>query len=177
MLIQTKIKVRTSWLGAERTAQQIRRFERDTQSTLIRLDLAQWNWALSQAVDALGMDFIDISSIRFPTTIDSPKLELMVRRWSKTGKGQLEEKFESIRSGTHLTFDVLIVTSKEPAASTGGKEDGRPPTIEEFEQIMQFIGKHIGLSPWGNRMGYGRFDVLEITNATINKRNSTHSVG
>lgn len=181
MLLTIKLKVRTSWLGSERTVNQVRRFERDVHANKLKLDLAQWNWALSQAVDDLRMDHIDVSSIRFPTTLVSPTLELLKRRWSSKSKGHEEEKFESIRTGTHLSLDVFITSSREPAANTGGKESGKSPTASEFQTIMAFIGEHIGLSPWGNRMGYGRFEVLETYatngNVTNTPASSTSGLG
>lgn len=161
MLASTKIRVTSPWLGSERTAQQVRRFERDNFSKQLKLDLAQWNWALDQALESLDMKHIDPGSVRFPVHIDAPSLELFLRRWSNTERGQQQEKFESIRAGTQLTFNVLLTTAREP--SSGSKVDTRPPTVEEFKKIMSFIGEHVGLSPWGNRMGYGRFQVMEVT--------------
>lgn len=165
MLLTTKVKVTSSWLGSERTVQQVRRFERDSHTKKLKLDLAQWNWAVNQAVESLCMSDVDVSAIRFPVHLDPPSLELLVRRWSHLNKGEQKESFESIRAGTHLTFDVLLASSREPAAGTGGKNDARPPTRAEYEKIMKFIGEHVGLSPWGNRMGYGRFELLEVKDA------------
>ncbi len=160
MLIRTRIKITSAWLGSERTPNQVRRFERNDSTKDLKINLAQWNWALVEAMDALGMDSVDPSTIRFPTHISPPALELYIRRWSHTGKETQQEKFEAIRTGTHLTFDVLITRTKEPSSASQG--NSRPPTVDEYRRVMEFIGDRIGLSPWGSRMGYGRFQVMDV---------------
>lgn len=157
MLYEIKFKLASPWLGQQRTNKHVRRFRREKDNRLT-IDTAQWQWALQEAADALHLDHVDVSTIRTEVGFDSPSLQLFNRRYSHKGKPH-EEMFESIREGTILTFDILV--TKPPPAST--EDDVRTsPGQRELHTMFEFVGKMIGLSPWGTRFGFGRFIVDQL---------------
>ena len=166
MLLRVKIKLKSPFLGNCRTTDKIRRFDRSKAFKHdIQVDMVRWNWAIEEAIEALGMD-LDPSAVRVTPNYKAPKLELYVRRWrdGKTGK-QKEEMFESIKSGAVLTIDVLVINNKEPEGSNAD-DVFKKPTKEDLKDILSLVGRMLGLSPWGSKFGYGRFEVLAITPAS-----------
>lgn len=153
-------------LGNKQTPERIRRFERDTtfDPPKIRVDLAQWYWALGQAQEALGLSRIDQFAVRFEDAFIAPRLQLYVRRWSDTRHNKQEqEMFESIGKGTVLTFNPILLSTQEPSQSAGKL---RAPTLSEMKDIMGCVGHMLGLSPWGSKFGYGRFTVETLEAVT-----------
>lgn len=149
-------------LGNKQTKENVRRFERDDafKPPRLKIDLAQWYWALGQASEAMGYSNIDQFSVRFEDSMVAPSLELYVRRWDNRRE---QEMFESISKGTVLTLHPMLLSSQEPSQGVGKR---RPPTTDELGRMMQCVGDMLGLSPWGSKFGYGRFrvDTIEALN-------------
>ena len=166
MLIKMRLRLRTPLLGNQQTPENVRRFVRDDafRPPRLKVDLAQWYWAVGQSMEALGYSNLDQFAVRFEDSMVSPKLQLYVRRWSDTKRGGHEqEMFESIGKGTVLTFHPMLLSTQEPSQAESKR---RPPTLEELRKVMSCVGDMLGLSPWGSKFGYGRFTVesLEATN-------------
>jgi hypothetical protein len=123
------------------------------------IDTAQWQWALQEAAEALHIEDIDIATIRTESGFDAPTLQLFNRRYSHKGKPH-EEMFESIRENTILTFNILVT---KPLPIVGESNGQRQPDLDELNKLFSFVGKMIGLSPWGTRFGFGKFTVEQIT--------------
>ena len=157
MLYELKIKLTSPWLGQQRTHQHVRRFRREKNNRLI-IDTSQWQWAIQEAAEALHLDCIDVSTIHTESGFDAPSLQLFNRRYTHKGKPH-EEMFESIRENTTLTFNVLVTKPHPVSTESVGL---RPPDQEELMALFAFVGKMIGLSPWGTRFGFGRFTVEQI---------------
>ena len=157
MLYELKLRLTSPWLGQQRTNQHVRRFRRDRNNRLA-IDTAQWQWAFQEAADALHMKHVDISTICTESGFDVPSLQLFNRRYSHKGKSH-EEMFESIRENNVLAFDILVT---KPLPAGGGDVSMTSPDKDELTQIFAFIGKMIGLSPWGTRFGFGRFTVEQV---------------
>jgi hypothetical protein len=151
-LYNLKIKLTASWLGNQRTRENVRRFRRDSDSKLA-VDLAQWGWTFKQAAEALHMDDIDTDTIRPQMNIDPPKLVLYRRNYTNKGKQQFE-MFEAIRENTVLNIKILVTRTD--------KETLFAPDVARLSDIFRFTGMFLGLSPWGGQYGYGRFDVEEL---------------
>ena len=169
MLIKMRLRLRTPLLGNQQTPENVRRFVRDDafRPPRLKVDLAQWYWAVGQAMEALGYSGLDQFAVRFEDSMQAPKLQLYVRRWSDTKRGDREqEMFESIGKGTILTFHPLLLSTQEPSQAESRRI---PPTPEELRKVMSCVGDMLGLSPWGSKFGYGRFTVesLEATNEPI----------
>lgn len=119
----------------------------------------QWMWAITEAMDSMGLlkkssaDFI-----RLPYAIPAPKVNYYVRQWhDKTGK-ICEEKFECFSAGTVISFDVFVTGTLEEEGEL--TKHLAPPTRTELRKIFSRVGYHIGLSPWGSKFNFGRFQLL-----------------
>lgn len=154
-LYALKIKLTSPWLGNQSTRERVRRFRKDA-SGLIVVDLSQWSWTFKQAIEALHISHVDPDTIRPQTNIDPPTLVLYNRNFND-GKKNKSEMFEAMRENLVLNVNILVTTP--PLSAKDGKT---PPTIEELLQIFKFSGSFLGLSPWGNSYGYGRFEVEQI---------------
>lgn len=151
-LYNLRIKLTASWLGNQRTRENVRRFRRDRDGK-IAVDLPQWNWIFKQAADALHMGDIDTDTIRPETNINPPTLVLYRRNYTHKNKQQFE-MFEAMRENCVLNIKVLVTATD--------KQDKFPPDLARLRDIFSFTGTFLGLSPWGGQYGYGRFDVEEI---------------
>ena len=160
MLVTIRIKLLEPFIGDRRTPEQIRRFLRREGDLL--LDMSQWNRAVRQAVEDLHLEAVDPASILFPLTMPLGRTDMYNRKWYEKRhqdggyKSVLKEELcECIRSGAELSFDVGLAIEAIAA-------DKRPVTLEEFQKIMTYIGKMIGLSPFGSHFKFGRFTVMSV---------------
>lgn len=126
------------------------------------LNLIEWQRVIRNAVSDLNLDEVDPEQVIFPTTIRKPRYVRFSRSFTTPGNRQDEKKeeFECVDIGNILTIPVFIFN--EAAHSFSSQ---RPPTLEEFRKIMEFVGAHIGISPFGNQFGYGRFTIHKIETA------------
>jgi len=172
MLVELQIKLRSSMLGAKRTKNNIRVFERDNsyKPERLKIDLSQWYWAIGESQNSLGMQGVDPFGVRLESSFDSPTLEMYVRRWDDRRQKDNREMFESIRKGAILTFPMMLLNKTEPHA--GIDSDKRPPTIKELKDTFDCVGSMLGLSPWGSKFGYGRFSVQSLKYNDTNKQGS-----
>lgn len=152
MVYDLRMKLKTPFLGNQQTQSKIRKFRR-TDSGDIALDSAQWKFVISESIDSLAMD-VNPEAVRLPLEFRAPKLNLYTRRW-KDENGIHSEDFESISKGAVLTVKVLSLKQSENNIQPG-------PDQEELKLIFEFAGAWIGLSPWGSKFNYGRFDVLAL---------------
>lgn len=159
MIYRLKLKiVEKPWLGQQKTREKIRKFRRDKKGR-VSIDSVEWQWALASAARALECK-IDVGTIRTESGFDAPGITLFNRKYHHKGKIH-EEMFEAIREGTVLTIDILVMES--------GEIDGQQynaPTQEELLWIFEYVGMFIGLSPWGSKWGFGRFEVESLERIT-----------
>lgn len=157
MLYEVKLRVTEKpWLGEQRSKEHVRKFRRDKKNR-IAIDHKQWQWAFTSAAKALRYD-IDASTIRTEAGFDPPSIALYNRKYTHRGKPK-EEMFESIREGTVITLRFLIMEA--PDNDREGQQQ-KPPTKQELQTILDYVGMFIGLSPWGSRWGFGTFDVESL---------------
>lgn len=157
MMYELKIRLTSQMLGDVRTHEKVRRFERCRRSSDLQPDAVMWRWALKEAKESLRLN-VHTDCIMIPPAIRAPRLDLYKRKYRKPGKREMTfEEFEAINIGAILTI-TLQVNSADPK-----KKDAVSPGRLELEQLFRFIGKFIGLSPWGNKFDFGRFEVLSVT--------------
>lgn len=127
----------------------------------LELDNAQWRWALREAFQSMGLiPEVDLDYLRLPVSIKMPTIRMYVRVWDPKSKKN-NECFESIQAGAVITIPVFILSELEQSSQFNGIQIGsRAPTKEEVIQAFRIIGESIGLSPWGSKFGYGRFNLL-----------------
>jgi hypothetical protein len=155
MLHKVRIRLSSPLLGDKQTRERVRRFS--TAEGFLMLDQAHWFWACREAVTALHLDEVESETIHQPSKMLVPTIHLYNHRYRSATGRQQQEMFESVNSNYVLTF-YLLVTSPE----VGTTSTKRPPTLEELHKVLDLVGEHIGISPWGNKFGFGRFKVLEV---------------
>lgn len=163
--IELRIKVTSQFLGNKMdTARHVMRFDTKYKGKELwwKPDLEQWRWAMVEALDSLSdsnqlMSDVDVDFVSFSTLIKAPTIRRFTR--SQTSRNPLRnQEFESFGVGTVLTIPVFLLGCMEKDRL--GRAQVRPPTPEELRKCFEIIGQNLGLSPWGNIYGYGRFDVL-----------------
>jgi len=161
MLIQAILKLKTPLLGSQQTKERVRRF-RKTESGQISVDPGQFLSNLGVAAEALEFD-ISTDLIRVPDGIKAPQINLYIRSW-RDSSGLRKEDFECVRTGTVLTIPLLIMA--------GHENDPLPPTINELHEMLSFMGAWTGLSPWGSKFNYGRFEVQDVAKIESSERDT-----
>lgn len=152
-----RVRTKTHWLGARWTpddsGKSIRKFERD-QKGLWKIDASHWLWAMSEAATYNGLPRKWADKVRLPAAIPLPTLRLFIRKY-RIGENPKEKQavHEAISPNTIITFPIYAFDLEESTGSPGA-------TKEEIYKVFSVIGEIIGLSPWGNSYGYGRFVVL-----------------
>jgi len=121
-----------------------------------------WRWAMQDAVESLGLN-VDTGRVNLPPGIRLGSICLFERRYkTKATKFQASRdktaKHEVIRAKAVLGFKINI-SGPRP----GDHEKAPAPTVGELEKIFNHVGEYIGLSPFGNHFGYGRFYVHSIS--------------
>ena len=144
MVIIAKIKLTSLILGENPPDNSgIRRLKK--RSGDIAVDAKQWMGQVRAACGVLGYK-LNEEALLLPETYVTPMIELHRRTYS----GAKVELFESIRKGAELSIEF---------ATRGDLPDC--PTLEQVREIIATIGRHFGLSQWGNKFGFGRFKLIQ----------------
>lgn len=155
-----KMKIVTPFLGDIRTGKDSRKLniKRVIDDDYWLPKIAQWRWAFSAAIESMGLDqAVDVDYVRFPAKIKSPKIRVYSRAYERNNP-DATDMFECFSAGTVITFNVFVLGSLEVESSVESTK--RPPTKDEIIQAFKIIGESIGLSPWGSKFDYGRFEIL-----------------
>lgn len=159
--MEIRIRLTRPFLGDRRYEGGIRRFDTSKGRDGVMLfhpNVEQWRWAFREALDSIGLlDKVDVDYLRFPVSIKSPAIAQYVRRVNIKHK-QEEQKFECFRTGTVLTIPVFLLGELEGEHPDWPVTSERP-TEDLVLKCFAIIGEDIGLSPWGSKFGYGRFDL------------------
>jgi hypothetical protein len=149
MLLVVKVRLKSPWLGEMKPDHRnVRRFRR--QGPHLHVHATHWRETYQLAARQLGLN-PNPEAFQPPAFLLPASLHLYKRTYS-----QVEvEWFEAMRGGTILAWDCLL------------REDlPRAPSLEEFRRTLVVVGRHFGLSPFGNKFGYGRFELIEALPAT-----------
>ncbi len=158
MVIIAKIKLTSLILGENPPdGSGMRRFKK--RSGAIAVDTDHWMEQVRAACGVLGYK-INEEALLLPDTYATPAIELYRRHYS----GTKVELFESIRKGAELTIEI----------ATRGDLAGCP-TLAQVSEILNIIGKHFGLSQWGSRFGFGRFNLIQCRDKSSISPSSTES--
>ncbi len=139
----------------------IRRFKKDRLGRVF-VNQKFWQEQLGLAARNLQVDVDVRGTVTPPPSILPASIHLYRRIYSQVHV----ELFESFRTGTVLTFDLLV------------REDlPKCPSLEQLWAIYGFAGEHLGLSQFGSKFGFGRFCVETLkasdVSALINKQMRT----
>jgi hypothetical protein len=122
-----------------------RRFKRN--GNMIHVNVTDWREKFTFAARQIGVDLNPLS-ISPPEKYRPASVHLYNRVFNRVDR----ELFESFRKGTVLTLDFLI-----------HEEMKKAPTPVELKTMFMIVGEYQGISQWGGKFGFGRFDVLGIT--------------
>lgn len=148
MLITTRLRLTSPFLGSLKLDNKgVRRFETQRGEVVVRIPF--WQFQFQIAANELHYD-VDAKTIEPPLHFRPATIHLYERIYSRVNV----EWFESFKSGTVLTLDFLVK-----------HQEKRAPDPVKLLAIMRFTGDRLGLSQWGSKFGFGRFEVLSLTPA------------
>lgn len=116
-------------------------FQRDSNNCIV----FQQSWfhsAFTRAIELCNARGIKASDIQVDLSFTAPT-QVYRRRY---GEGNFRPH-EAIMPGTRVTFNAIVA-------------DHVTDTI--LHTLLERMGKFIGLSPYGYRLGYGKFNVIEV---------------
>lgn len=129
-------------------------FQRDSTNALV-WQQSWWYSAFTSAIELAHLRRIKASDIHMNLSVQAPT-ELYRRRYG-------EEKYrihEAIMPGTKVTFEAVV--SDHVARSN-------------LASILDKMGKYVGLSPYGYKLGFGKFNVISVEVANSDNENSETS--
>ena len=116
-------------------------FQRDHNNNIV-MGQSGWYSAFAQGIDLARVRGIKPGDIHMNLSVSAPT-EVYERRY---GDAKMR-KHEAIMPGTKVTFEAVVSDHV---------------TQSNLRQILERIGKYVGLSAYGFRLGYGHFSVLEV---------------
>lgn len=144
MLLRLKLRLLQDCLGGSSPDHvRVRRFCRFNKG--IRIDQDAWRAGLEQAARHLGLPN-SIDWLILPINYAAPTLHLVTRQYNQ---GKNSETFECFKARTIITFDVTIDEKKSPDPAT-------------MLQMWNLFGSAVGMSEFGSKFGYGRFEIESI---------------
>jgi hypothetical protein len=117
------------------------RFERDSDNKLI-WQQSWWYSAFAKAMQMSKLRGLKPGDICMNLTVEAPT-ELFARRW---GDNKVRTH-EAIMPGTRVMFEAVVADHV---------------TESNLQTILTRMGQYVGLSPYGFRLGYGRFSVVNV---------------
>lgn len=150
MVIIARVRLMSPILGElNKDKDGIRRFKKSQGG--IAIDKRTWLAQFTEAARVLGIRFGQQDTILFEAGYYSPCIRLYRRIYSKVHV----ELFEAIQKGTVLTLEF---TTTLP--------------LDRFRALFETVGKHLGISQFGSKFGFGRFEILDI-GEKCNEQNSS----
>lgn len=116
-------------------------FQRNADDKLV-FQQSWWFSAFKRAIDMERIRGIKASEIYMDLFVDAPT-EMFKRRY---GRGNTRVH-EAIMPGTRVEFNAVV--------------DDRI-TESTLRALLERIGRFIGLSPYGHKLGYGHFQLIDL---------------
>jgi len=151
MLTLVRIRLNTPLLGDLSPGRDgIRRFRKEGDMVLINEQT--WREQFTQAAGEAHM-LVNTEAICPPRTLLPASYHIYTRHYSQVKL----DYFESFRKGTVLNMTFMLRENLPKA-----------PTLEQFKTLLSLVGTWLGLSPWGSKFGYGRFEVMDVHEIAAN---------
>ena len=175
MLLERRIRLITPILAAKRSndpAAPRRVFVRSSLpkgekegKVYIATDLKRWEWAFLEARDELGYSDVCLGAI-LPSHWMAVNHTSTYNRRFRRERGFVNEQFESIPSGHTVRINFTLSRHLPPNTDGLGRFTSAPDEVE-FDEMLSYIGEHLGMSEWGHALKLGRFEIRPIiTNDT-----------
>jgi len=121
-------------------------FQRDNEDNIV-FQQAAWFSAFAQGIDLARVRGIKPGDIHMNLSVKAPT-EMYERRYGDGAHGESKYRVhEAIMPGTTVTFEAVVSDHV---------------TESSLKEILTKIGKYVGLSPYGFRLGMGRFNVVSV---------------
>jgi len=130
-------------------------FQRDNLNNLI-WQQSWWYSAFTQAIELAHLHRIKAADIHMNLAVKATT-ESYRRRYG-------DDKFrvhEAIIPGTRVTFEAVVADHV---------------TSSNLEAILDKMGKYVGLSPYGYRLGFGKFNVVSCSVANSDVEHTQEKV-
>jgi hypothetical protein len=116
-------------------------FERDSENRLI-WQQSWWYSAFARSIQLAKQRGVKAGDICMDLSVEATT-EIYPRRW---GDGKIRTH-EAIMPGTRVSFEAMVSDHI---------------TTSVLEEILKKMGQFVGLSPYGYRLGFGRFRVIAV---------------
>lgn len=148
MILAITLKLKSPILGSVYKDATLRLLPRDDNGK-VSTDYKHWCSSLESAASSLSLgDMAD--RISMPSSLSLPTVRTMERSFMPRGEHvKRTEYFESAPTGSSVTIPINF--------------DGETHEIDDVKKLFSFVGTYHGMSYWGSRRGYGRFEVLNVT--------------
>lgn len=145
MILVVRIKLTSHLLGELRPDhKQVRRFRKENGN--VAVNITQWQEIFREAAQHIGLT-IDPKTIEPKSNYRPASIHLYRRVFSRVHT----EWFESFRKGTVITFEMVLHEQRPKA-----------PSPHELKAILAFVGEYTGISQFGSKFGFGRFQLLSV---------------
>jgi hypothetical protein len=146
MLLEAKLRLTSPFLGEKRADDRgIRRLLLVNGNVAIR-DQA-WKETWDTACRHTQIRIAPVCACQ-PCPFPPATIHLFRRCYNATNA----DLFESFRKGTVLTLSFLL-----------DEQIIGCPSPEQVKTLYGFVGEHLGISQWGSKFGFGRFQLISIT--------------
>lgn len=129
-------------------------FQRDSQNKLI-FQQSWWYSAFTRAIQLAHIRGVKAADIHMDLAVEAPT-EIYRRRYG-------DDKFrthEAIMPSTQVGFEAIVADHV---------------TESNLKTILDRMGKYVGLSPYGYRLGFGKFNVIDVEVAPSDSDNSDNT--
>lgn len=117
------------------------RFQRDSKNRMI-WQQSWWYSAFSRAIELAGVKHIKAADISMDLAVEAPT-EIFDRKYGRDE----HRKHEAIMPGTEVTFSAVVADHI---------------TESNLSLILDRLGRFVGLSPYGHKLGYGKSSVIAV---------------
>ena len=118
---------------------------------LLRAYLERWNWAFLEARDSLELHDVSVQAITVARNFYVNKAALHTL-------GIKKENYECVMDGD--VIGVRFTLAKRPPPHTDTTRFVRSPEVDEFDNMLTFIGEYLGISESKNDLQYGTFEIV-----------------
>ena len=116
-------------------------FQRDNKNALVFQQSAFYS-AFAQAIDLARVRGIKPADINMNLSVPAA-----TEQYERRYQGDRYRWHEAIMPGTKVTFEAVVADHV---------------TESSLHLILERMGKYVGFSPYGHKLGYGKFSVIEV---------------
>lgn len=117
-------------------------FKRDRENNIIWCQ-SWWYSAITRTVEIYEVRGVKPSMFNFCPVVETERTEVFERQYRRNQT----RLHESIPVGTRVTFTAVVGDQITRSVAAG---------------LFDKMGKYVGLSPYGHKLGYGKFNVVSI---------------